>query len=100
MGVRWLGCCCSDQDRLFTIRLKILAVVRRRGPFFMDALPSIVPYMRDDDLERFVKRPISRLPSFQLVTGNIHYTMSHGSVILLGDAIKAVKPYFGQGANS
>ena len=59
-----------------------------------------MPYLRDDDLERFVLRPVSRLPSFQLVEGDIHYSTSRGAVVLLGDSIKAVKPYFGQGANS
>eukprot|EP00747_Dinoflagellata_sp_TGD_P082605 gnl/TRDRNA2_/TRDRNA2_161754_c1_seq2.p1 gnl/TRDRNA2_/TRDRNA2_161754_c1~~gnl/TRDRNA2_/TRDRNA2_161754_c1_seq2.p1 ORF type:complete len:243 (-),score=30.44 gnl/TRDRNA2_/TRDRNA2_161754_c1_seq2:55-783(-) len=68
--------------------------------FFADALPALLQFLRDDDLERFVKRPISRLPSFQLVEGDIHYSMPKGGVVLLGDAIKAVKPYFGQGANS
>lgn len=67
---------------------------------FEQAMPSIVPYLRDDDLEKFVKRPISKFPTFQLVEGDIHYSMPHGGVVMLGDAIKAVKPYFGQGANS
>ena len=45
----------------------------------------------------------SRLPSFQCVEGDIHKSFSPKSqagVVVLGDAIKAVKPYFGQGANS
>ena len=68
--------------------------------FFEESLPAIIPYVRDDDLERFVTRPISRLPSFSLVEGDIHASLDRGGVVLLGDAIKAVKPYFGQGANS
>ncbi len=47
-----------------------------------------------------MQRPISRLPSFQLVEGDIHYSTPSGGALLLGDSIKAVKPYFGQGANS
>ena len=68
--------------------------------FLSSALPPLAPYMRDDDLERFVKRPISKLPKFMLVEGAIHASLPKGGVVLLGDAIKAVKPYFGQGANS
>ena len=68
--------------------------------FLADAMPPLLPYLRDDDLERFVERPVSRLPSFQLVEGDIHRCTPGGGVVLLGDAIKAVKPYFGQGANS
>ena len=63
-------------------------------------MPPLLPYLRDDELQRFVQRPVSRLPSFQLVEGPIHHSLPHGSVVLLGDSIKAVKPYFGQGANS
>lgn len=68
--------------------------------FFADAMPPLLPYLRDDELGRFSERPISRLPSFQLVEGPIHRALPRGGVVLLGDAIKAVKPYFGQGANS
>ena len=68
--------------------------------FFASAMPPLLPYLRDDELERFAKRPVSRLPSFQLVEGPIHRALPRGGVVLLGDAIKAVKPYFGQGANS
>ena len=64
------------------------------------AMPPLLPYLRDDELQRFVQRPVSRLPSFQLVDGPIHHSLPSGGVVLLGDSIKAVKPYFGQGANS
>jgi len=68
--------------------------------FFAEAMPPLLPYLRDDELGRFTERPISRLPSFQLVEGPIHHALPQGGVVLLGDSIKAVKPYFGQGANS
>mgnify|MGYP002630266022 CR=1 FL=1 len=68
--------------------------------FFESAMPPLVPYLRDDELERFTQRPVSRLPSFSLVEGSIHRSLPSGGVVILGDAIKAVKPYFGQGANS
>jgi len=81
-------------------RIESLATGQEAKAFFQEVLPELVPYMRDDDLETFVKRPISRLPSFLMVQGDIHYSMARGGVVLLGDAIKTVKPYFGQGANS
>ena len=68
--------------------------------FFAEAMPPLVPYLRADELQRFVRRPISRLPRFQLLEGPLHRSLPKGAVLLLGDAIKAVKPYFGQGANS
>jgi len=68
--------------------------------FFASALPPLLPYLEDADLAAFVERPTGRLPSFQLVEGPVHTSTAEGGVVLLGDAIKAVKPYFGQGANS
>lgn len=44
---------------------------REAKKFFEDSMSPLVPYIRDDDFERFVKRPISRLPSFQLVKGEL-----------------------------
>eukprot|EP00427_Karlodinium_veneficum_P068190 CAMPEP_0169310822 /NCGR_PEP_ID=MMETSP1017-20121227/3175_1 /TAXON_ID=342587 /ORGANISM="Karlodinium micrum, Strain CCMP2283" /LENGTH=467 /DNA_ID=CAMNT_0009404491 /DNA_START=110 /DNA_END=1513 /DNA_ORIENTATION=+ len=80
--------------------IEALATGSEAREYFAETLPSILPYCTDDSLESFVKRPTSRLPSFQLVKGDISKTLRHGSVALLGDSIKAVKPYFGQGANS
>ena len=68
--------------------------------FFAECMPPLLPYLREAELERFAQRPIARLPSFQLVEGDVHRSLPSGGVVLLGDAIKAVKPYFGQGANS
>mmetsp|Transcript_66994 Transcript_66994/g.160524 ORF Transcript_66994/g.160524 Transcript_66994/m.160524 type:complete len:571 (+) Transcript_66994:70-1782(+) len=68
--------------------------------FFQENLPQVLPFVDDKDLQLFVDRPISRLPSFQMVNGDIHTSLARGAVVLLGDSIKTVKPYFGQGANS
>lgn len=68
--------------------------------FFEDALPQLLPFLEDDELGRFAARNISRLPCFHLVEGDVHRELDEGAVILLGDSIKAVKPYFGQGCNS
>ena len=47
-------------------------------------------------MARVAKKPPSRLPSFRYVGPKLH----HGKVVLLGDCIHTVKPYFGLGANS
>jgi len=83
----------------YTALEKVTDVEKARS-FFDECLPGLSPYLREDDLSRFAARPISRLPSFQLVEGDIHTVTDEGGVVLLGDAIKTVKPYFGQGANS
>ena len=81
-------------------RIEQLATADDAKAFLAASLPPLAPYVRDDELARFVERPISRLPSFQCVEGDIHHSLPRGGVVVLGDAIKAVKPYFGQGANS
>jgi 2-polyprenyl-6-methoxyphenol hydroxylase-like FAD-dependent oxidoreductase len=65
-------------------------------PCAAQVAPALLPFADDAELGRFAARDESRLPSFQLVEGPVHA----GPVVVLGDAIKAVKPYFGQGANS
>ena len=50
----------------------------------------------DTVMERVAKKPVSRLPSFRYVSPKLH----HGKVLLLGDCVHTVKPYFGLGANS
>lgn len=64
--------------------------------FFGEYAPALLRYVGDRDLERFARRDTGRLPSFSKIDGRLH----RGRVVLLGDAIKSVKPYFGQGANS
>ncbi|XRB13360.1 FAD-binding domain-containing protein [Pseudoscourfieldia marina] len=64
--------------------------------FFKDLFPFLLPYMEDADLERFAQKSPKNLPSFSYTYPKLH----HGNVALLGDAIHAVKPYFGQGVNS
>ena len=49
------------------------------------------------NLNNIAKKPASRLPGFRYVGPKIHKT---DKVVLLGDAIHTVKPYFGLGANS
>lgn len=40
-------------------------------------MKPLAPYLRDDDLERFVQQPIGRLPAFQLVEGEISAAAAH-----------------------
>lgn len=47
--------------------------------FFHESMPVIVPYLDEDELGRFVERPIGRLPSFQMVEGDLHRSLSHGA---------------------
>ena len=77
-------------------RLAALETADDARAFFADVAPALLPFADDAELGRFAARDESRLPSFQLVEGPVHA----GPVVVLGDAIKAVKPYFGQGANS
>mmetsp|Transcript_20579 Transcript_20579/g.46211 ORF Transcript_20579/g.46211 Transcript_20579/m.46211 type:complete len:556 (+) Transcript_20579:66-1733(+) len=81
-------------------RIEGLKTAEDARAFFEEYLPQVLPYVGDADLQLFVDRPISRLPSFQMVEGDIHVNLDEGAVVLLGDSIKTVKPYFGQGANS
>ena len=81
-------------------RLEQMEDAKEARAFFGEALPGLLPYLDDAELGRFARRPVGKLPSFQLVEGDLHRALPSGAVVLLGDAIKAVKPYFGQGANS
>ena len=73
-------------------QLNALASAEDARAFFSEVMPPLLPYLKDDELERFTQRPIGRLPSFQKVEGDIHKSLAEGGVVLLGDAIKAVKP--------
>ena len=77
-------------------RLEAASTGAAARAFFSESLAALAPYLRDEEMSRFALRPIARLPPFQLVEGDIHAVTTSGGVVLLGDAIKAVKPYFGQ----
>ena len=62
-----------------------------------ECLPQFEPFVDDSNLQTIAKKPASRLPGFRYVGPKIHKT---DKVVLLGDAIHTVKPYFGLGANS
>jgi 2-polyprenyl-6-methoxyphenol hydroxylase-like FAD-dependent oxidoreductase len=65
--------------------------------FFEEHLPQFAPMLNDADLEVFVQRPHSRFPQFSYTGPRLSFRRA---TVLLGDAIKTVKPYFGQGVNS
>eukprot|EP00316_Scyphosphaera_apsteinii_P011637 CAMPEP_0119302456 /NCGR_PEP_ID=MMETSP1333-20130426/4042_1 /TAXON_ID=418940 /ORGANISM="Scyphosphaera apsteinii, Strain RCC1455" /LENGTH=428 /DNA_ID=CAMNT_0007304807 /DNA_START=99 /DNA_END=1382 /DNA_ORIENTATION=+ len=81
-------------------RIQTLRDAREAREFIRDCLPSLLPYVVEEELEIFARSPIRRLPPFQLVHGDLHALLPKGGVVLLGDAVKTVKPYFGQGCNS
>ena len=62
-----------------------------------ECLPQFEPFVNDENLNNIAKKPASRLPGFRYVGPRIHKA---DRVVLLGDAIHTVKPYFGLGANS
>lgn len=65
--------------------------------FFQKEFPMLVPFIAEDDYEGFARQKVSSLPSFQSCGPVLHY---ENKVVLLGDAIHCVKPYFGLGVNS
>ena len=60
-------------------------------------LPQFSPHVDDATLRAVAKKPSSRLPGFRFVGPKLH---RGANVVLLGDAIHTVKPYFGLGANA
>ena len=61
------------------------------------SLPQFAPFVDDQSLAAIARKPASRLPGFRFVGPRVH---RGDGVVLLGDAIHTVKPYFGLGANS
>jgi kynurenine 3-monooxygenase len=62
--------------------------------FFEEHFPMYAPYASQEALETFAAAKPSRLPSFSYVDRSLHLGKRG---VLLGDAIHAVKPYFGLG---
>ena len=62
-----------------------------------DELPQFNAFIDDDTVAAVAKKPSSRLPGFRYVGPDLH---RGNGVVLLGDAIHTVKPYFGLGANA
>ncbi|CAM9386006.1 unnamed protein product [Discosporangium mesarthrocarpum] len=64
---------------------------------FKDLFPQFAGMIADGAYERLVTQPVSRLPVFSYSGPVLHLGRS---AVLLGDAIKSVKPYFGLGVNT
>ncbi|KAG5185345.1 kynurenine 3-monooxygenase [Tribonema minus] len=66
---------------------------------FVEKPVSKLPSSRHSgpDMQRFVEKPVSKLPSFSYCGPVLHMGAAG---VLLGDTIKTVKPYFGMGVNS
>ena len=65
--------------------------------FFQKEFPGLAHLIPDADIDSFAGKSVSRLPFFQYTGPELHYT---DKVVLLGDAIHIVKPYFGLGVNA
>eukprot|EP00282_Hemiselmis_andersenii_P005778 CAMPEP_0114150032 /NCGR_PEP_ID=MMETSP0043_2-20121206/22483_1 /TAXON_ID=464988 /ORGANISM="Hemiselmis andersenii, Strain CCMP644" /LENGTH=457 /DNA_ID=CAMNT_0001244729 /DNA_START=28 /DNA_END=1398 /DNA_ORIENTATION=- len=64
---------------------------------FEEHLPAIVPLLSPSSCDKFASKPVSRFPTF-LSTGPALHRGSN--MVLLGDCIHTVKPFFGLGVNS
>ncbi|CAM9189999.1 unnamed protein product [Choristocarpus tenellus] len=64
---------------------------------FQELFPQFAEMVSDEAYERLAAQSSSRLPVFSYVGPVLHLGRS---AVLLGDAIKSVKPYFGMGVNT
>ncbi|CAN0039461.1 unnamed protein product [Pylaiella littoralis] len=64
---------------------------------FEDLFPQFADMVTTEAYERLALQKTSRLPAFSYTGPILHLGKS---AVLLGDAIKSVKPYFGLGANT
>lgn len=65
--------------------------------FLQREFPALFPIMPEAEVDDFHRRPPGRLPEFRYVGPELHF---EHRIVLLGDAIHTVKPYFGLGVNS
>eukprot|EP00892_Ulva_mutabilis_P005378 jgi/Ulvmu1/3211/UM015_0252.1 len=59
--------------------------------------PNLYPLIPRSEIKAFAERPHGKLPTFQYVWPDLHFS---NNVVLAGDAIHTMKPYFGLGVNS
>jgi kynurenine 3-monooxygenase len=64
--------------------------------FLQREFPNTFELMPQSEVKAFAERPPGQLPTFKYVAPDLHY---QDSIVLLGDCIHTVKPYFGLGAN-
>jgi len=65
--------------------------------FFKETFPQFADFIADEDFDKFITKPVSRLPEFSYAKSVLN---REDSCVLVGDTIHTVKPYFGLGVNS
>jgi kynurenine 3-monooxygenase len=81
-----------DDQRVLSIQ-----TAEEAKAFFARFFPMLVPYIHEQSYGQFAAQAVSLLPVFKHCGTTLHIS---NSTVLVGDAIHAVKPYFGLGANS
>ena len=74
-----------------------LSTKEESATFLKNEFPGLFPIMPQSEIEAFAGRTPGKLPYFKYAGPDLHYA---DKVVLLGDVIHTVKPYFGLGVNS
>ena len=81
---------CDDEEALN------ISTEEEAAEFLKQEFPHIYPLIPQSEVRAFAGRQSSKLPTFRYAGPELHYS---DNVVLAGDAIHAVKPYFGLGVN-
>ena len=74
-----------------------LSSAEESDAFLKAEFPALYPIMPASEIAAFATKPPGKLPMFKYVGPDLHYD---DKVVLLGDVVHTVKPYFGLGVNS
>lgn len=84
--------CKADDEEVMRINTEDEA-----AEFLQREFPNLFPLIPRSEFKAFAERPFGKLPTFRYAWPHLHYS---NNVVLAGDAIHTVKPYFGIGVNS
>jgi kynurenine 3-monooxygenase len=65
--------------------------------FLRDTIPQFYPFLTKENIDRTAWKDPSFLPTFSYLGPRLYHNQR---IVMVGDCIKTVKPYFGLGANS